>query len=169
MLLVPDSFFYPDETPARRHANRSPSDSAWASVNLLKKWVYITMPRAISPVKVGGTYVCTNVRDGLKRIRETLTQLVQLRARRKDGFVQMMRKAVESRLGDDVDVVMKMLTKSGINRSLAKEALKIAEQKGRFTIFALVDALTRLAGQLTYAGDRIEADRNAASLLALAA
>lgn len=109
-----------------------------------------------------------NVRDGLTRIRETLTRLVQLRDQRKDGFVQMMRKAVESTLGDDADEAMKMLAKSGINRSLAKEALKIAEQRGRFTIFALVDALTRLAGQLTYAGDRIEADRQAATLLALA-
>lgn len=109
-----------------------------------------------------------NVRDGLKRIRETLTQLIKLRDQRRDGFVQMMRKAFESTLGEDAEEAMKMLTKSGINRSLAKEALKIAEQKGRFTIFALVDALTRLAGQLTYAGDRIEADRQAATLLDLA-
>lgn len=109
-----------------------------------------------------------NVRDGLTRIRETLTQLVQLRDQRKDGFVRMMQRAVESTLGNDAEEAMKMLTKTGINRTLAKEALKIAEQKGRFTIFALVDALTRLAGQLTYAGDRIEADRQAAGLLALA-
>lgn len=38
------------------------------------------------------------------------------------------------------------LTKSGINRSLAKDQ-EIAEQKARFTAFALVDALTRIAGR----------------------
>jgi hypothetical protein len=79
-----------------------------------------------------------------------------------------MQKAIEAKLGSDAEEVLKELTKSGINRSLAKEALKIAEQKGGFTIFALVDALTRIAGQLTNAGDRIEADRQAAGLLALA-
>jgi hypothetical protein len=38
-----------------------------------------------------------------------------------------------------------------------------------FKIFAIVDALTRLAGQVEYAGDRTALDVQAASLLALAA
>jgi hypothetical protein len=46
--------------------------------------------------------------------------------------------------------------------------LEIAEQKGRFTIFALVDALTRLAGEQANAGERTDADEKAAALLALA-
>ena len=50
----------------------------------------------------------------------------------------------------------------------AQQALDIAKDQGRFTIFALVDALTRLAGQIPNAGDRNEADSKAASLLALA-
>lgn len=109
-----------------------------------------------------------NVRDALTPIRQTLLRLVELRDQRRDGFARTMQKAVEATLGNDAEEVMKELTKSGINRSLAKEALQIAEQKGRFTIFSLVDALTRIAGRLTNAGDRIEADRQAAGLLALA-
>ncbi len=108
------------------------------------------------------------VHNALGQIRQTLLRLVELRDQRRDGFVRMMQKAVESTLGSDAEEAMKTLTKSGINRSLAKEALQVAEKKGRFTVFALVDALTRLAGRLTNAGDRIEADRQAAGLLALA-
>jgi len=39
----------------------------------------------------------------------------------------------------------------------------------RFTIFALVDALTRLAREQENAGDRTDADEKASALLALAA
>lgn len=108
-----------------------------------------------------------NVHEALSQIRKTLERLVELRDQRRDGFVQVMRKALEAKLGSDAEETMKALMKSGINRTLAKEALKIAEQKGGFTIFSLVDALTRLAGQMTNAGDRIEADRQAAGLLGL--
>ena len=51
---------------------------------------------------------------------------------------------------------------------LAAKAMEIAEKQGGFTIFALVDALTRLAGEAENAGDRLETDQKAASLLALA-
>ena len=63
---------------------------------------------------------------------------------------------------------MKALTKSGIPRGTAKRALEIVEQKARFTIFALVDALTRLAREQENAGDRTDADEKASALLALA-
>jgi hypothetical protein len=55
-----------------------------------------------------------------------------------------------------------------IHRGVAKKALEIAEQKGRFTIFALVDALTRLAREQENAGERTDADEKASALLALA-
>jgi hypothetical protein len=42
-------------------------------------------------------------------------------------------------------------------------------QRGKFTIFAFVDALTRLGAQEQNAGDRTEADARASTLLALAA
>ena len=76
---------------------------------------------------------------------------------------------METKLGDDAEEAMKVLAKAGIAKALAKRALEIAEAKGRFTIFALVDALTRLAGELEFAGDRTEADQKASALLALAA
>ena len=51
---------------------------------------------------------------------------------------------------------------------LPKNALGIAEAEGRLTIFAVVDALTRLAGRMKNAGDRTDVDEKASSLLALA-
>ena len=65
--------------------------------------------------------------------------------------------------------VMSALTQKGIPRALAQKALEIATEQGRFTIFALVDALTRLAGESAFAGERTESDRQAAKLLELAA
>lgn len=110
-----------------------------------------------------------NVHEALSEIRKTLEQLVQKRDERRDGFVRVMQKALHEKLGDDADEALKVLTKSGINRTLGKKALEIAREKGAFTIFAVVDALTRLAGELPNAGDRLVTDQKAASLLALAA
>ena len=75
---------------------------------------------------------------------------------------------MEQTLGVDAGEAVKALTKNGILWGVAKNALEIAEQKGRFTIFALVDALTRLAGEQENAGDRTDADEKASALLALA-
>ena len=72
-------------------------------------------------------------------------------------------------LGEDADEVLKALAGHGISRALAKQALEIARQRGRFTIFSLVDALTRLSGEIKYAGDRLDFDQKASALLALAA
>ena len=70
---------------------------------------------------------------------------------------------MEQRLGEDIEDAMKAMTKNGIPRGVAKKALEIAEQKGRFTIFALVDALTRLAREQENAGDRTDAGRGRGS------
>ena len=51
---------------------------------------------------------------------------------------------------------------------MAKRALDIAATQGRFTIFSVVDALTRMAGEIANAGDRSELDSKASRLLALA-
>ena len=61
------------------------------------------------------------------------------------------------------------MNQKGINRTLAKKALEIAREKGRFTVFSLVDALTRLAGEMEFIGDRTFADEKAAGLLTIAA
>ena len=47
-------------------------------------------------------------------------------------------------LGADAEEVLKELAKHGLPRGLAKQAVEMVAD-GRFTIFALVDALTRLA------------------------
>ena len=110
-----------------------------------------------------------NVRDALTQVRQLIEQLVTRRDERRDGFANVVRKAMQTKLGQDNEEAMKVLTQHGITRSLATEALKIAEQQGRLTIFAVVDALTRIAGKMKNAGDRTAADTKSASLLALAA
>ena len=57
----------------------------------------------------------------------------------------------------------------GFGKALAKQAIEIARQQGGLTVFAVVDALTRLSASLKNAGDRAEADERAGRLLALAA
>lgn len=110
-----------------------------------------------------------NVHDALSQIRQTVKLLVAQRNRRKDGFVEVVRKAMQTKLGDTADDALKTLQENGIQKKLAEQALEIAREKGAFTIFALVDALTRLSGQVMYAGDRMELDQKAASLLCLVA
>ncbi len=67
-----------------------------------------------------------------------------------------------------------MLAKQGITRTLAKEALEVARRHGAVTkprvatIFAVVDALTRISGKLANAGERSAVDQKASALLSLA-
>lgn len=110
-----------------------------------------------------------NVHDSLRELRRIVEGLVAKRDERKDGFASVIQKAMETKLGDDAEEVMKVLAKNGITRSAAKQALEIAEQQGRFTIFSLVDALTRIAREASNAGDRTDADEKASKLLSLAA
>jgi hypothetical protein len=88
-------------------------------------------------------------------VRRTLDSLVQRRDERRDGFVRLMQKAMHEKLGTDADEVVKLVSKRGINRQLAKQALDLARQEGAFTIFAVVDALTRLSQQSKNAGERL--------------
>jgi len=110
-----------------------------------------------------------NVSESLSEIRRIIARLVDTRDERRDGFARVMQKAFETRLGNNAEDVAKVLFKHGIPRDLAKQALALAERRGRFTIFSLVDALTRVAGQYQNAGDRLEADEKACALLTLAA
>ncbi len=110
------------------------------------------------------------VHDGLRDIRDIIARLVESRDRRRDSFVRVVEKAAAQRLGSDADEVLEVLKDRGIRRTLAKEAVQLAEANGRgFTVFAIVDALTRVAGRMKYAGDRVEADEKAGKLLALVA
>ena len=109
------------------------------------------------------------VGHALADIRRTLETLVAKRDARRDGFVRVMEKAMSERLGSDAEETLTQLLKNGIPKGLAKQALEIARQQGGFTIFSLVDALTRIAGQQVNAGDRLDIDARAAQLLVLAA
>ncbi len=110
-----------------------------------------------------------NVRDALGEIRSIIENLTRKRDERRDAFAKVILKAMDTRLGDDAEEVAKVLAQKTIPRSLAKQALAIAQEQGRFTIFALVDALTRLCREMENAGDRTEADQKAAKLLELVA
>lgn len=109
-----------------------------------------------------------NVHDGLDEIRRIIERLVARRDERRDGFVKVMRKAMTEKLGHDADEVTKRLNQEGIPRTLIKDALEIAQQHGAFTIFALVDALTKLSQKVQLAGNRLELDAKIGHLLSLA-
>lgn len=110
-----------------------------------------------------------NVHDALHHIQNLIEQLVARRDERRDGFVQVIRKAMHTRLGQTSEEVLKILSQHGITKTLANEALRLAKDQGGLTIFAVVDALTRLAQKHENAGDRAALDMRSASLLALAA
>lgn len=109
-----------------------------------------------------------NVRDGLSEIRQIIERLAAQRDARRDSFVTVVRNAMKSRLGSDADEVSKMLLTNGIPRNLSLKALEIAKQQGAFTIFSIVDALTRLSQQTCYAGERAAIDARIGGLLKLA-
>jgi len=109
------------------------------------------------------------VNEGLGEIRAMIEAIVAKRDARKDGFVSVIRKAMEAKLGDDAEEAIKAVIQNGVPRSVAKEAVTLAQEKGRFTIWSVVDALTRLSQKSQYAGDRTEADQKAAQLLSLVA
>jgi histone H3/H4 len=110
-----------------------------------------------------------NVHEALGEIRRAIENLVQKRDQRRDGFVKAVQRAMETTLGSDAEEALKALTQNGIARTLAKEAVEIAKEKGRLTIFAMVDALTRIASRQVNAGERLLVDQKAAGLLSLAA
>jgi hypothetical protein len=109
-----------------------------------------------------------NVREGLGEIRNIIERLISKRDERRDGFVEVVRKAMREKLGQDADEVAKRLGQEGIPRTLIKDAMEIAQQQGGFTIFALVDALTQLSQKVQLAGNRLELDAKIGQLLSLA-
>ena len=75
---------------------------------------------------------------------------------------------MQTRLGTDADEVLKTVCEQGIPQSLVKRAMDIARQSAAFTVYSLVDAMTRLTQQAKFAGDRMEADARVGRLMALA-
>ncbi len=81
-----------------------------------------------------------NVYESVADIRGIIARLVEKRdahkwdLSRRDGFVQVVKKAMETRLGSSSDDVLKVPAKQGITRTLAKEALEIARRHGEVTM-----------------------------------
>lgn len=111
----------------------------------------------------------SKVRESLSEIRRVIETLVQKRDERKDGFAKVIAKAMETKYGTTAEEVEVLLAKHGFTRALAKRASEVARDKGSFTIWTVVDALTQLAREVEYAGARADADAKASALLALAA
>ena len=110
-----------------------------------------------------------NVRDGLSEVASRIQSLVRRRDERRDSFVNVLQKALVTRLGDNAEEAAKALTAHGLPRGLAKEALELARTQGGFSIFSIVDALTRLSQRVSWVGDRAELDARIGALLALVA
>lgn len=108
------------------------------------------------------------VHECFSQVRDIILNLVDTRDARRDGFARVMANAFKQSLGDDAEAVGKLLQKHGVPRDFGKKALELAESTGRFTIFSVVDALTKLAQKFENAGDRAEMDEEAGKLLYLA-
>lgn len=111
----------------------------------------------------------SQVSEAIPEIRKMLDSLVARRDERRDGFVNLMKKAMGTSFGSEKDEVLENLLKNGIGKGIATRALELAKERGRFTIFSLVDALTRLAQECEFAGERVVAEQKAGALLQLAA
>ena len=109
-----------------------------------------------------------NVQEGLATIRDIIAGLVKKRDQRKDGFVAAISKAMRTRLGEDAEECLRVLARHGIARTMADKAVEYAARHGGFSIWTMVDALTRLAGEIQFVGLRTEADQKASQLLQLA-
>ena len=108
-----------------------------------------------------------NVHRGLGEIRNAIHRLVAKRDSRRDRFAEIVKRAMSERF-EDSDEAYKAVMKTGIGQRLAKQAVELALQQGRLTIFSMVDAVTRLSGKIINAGDRNDVDQQVGQLMALA-
>lgn len=108
-------------------------------------------------------------REAVPEIRQVLRELAAKWDQRRDAFARVIQRAMETQLGEDADAVQAVLAKAGVGRTWAKEAIELSAAQGPFTVFAVVEALSKLARRMRNAGERTEVDRQAGKLLALAA
>lgn len=107
------------------------------------------------------------VGDALDPVRRRIESLTRRRDERRDAFVRVALRAMKETLGAEARDVVALLQRSGVPGGLGKRAIELARARG-LTIFAVVEALTRLTPEIPYAGERTDADRAAARLLQLA-
>ncbi len=110
-----------------------------------------------------------NIQGALLDIRDAIEHLVNKRDQRRDAFAKGMKLAMNTTLGQDAEEVHKVLGKQGVSFRLAEQALQLVGPQAPYSVFAIVDALTRIAGRYENAGDRLVLDQKAATLLSLAA
>ena len=79
-------------------------------------------------------------------IREAIRRLVAKRDARRDRFAEIVKRAMGEQF-EDADEAFKTVIKTGVGQRLARQAVELARQQGRLTIFSMVDALTRLSGK----------------------
>ena len=109
-----------------------------------------------------------NVGEALDHIRTMIQALVSKRDERRDAFANAIGTAMTSRIGSAEEAIAEV-TRLGIPKAMAEEAITMASTLGELTVFGVFDAVTRLNQQSSYAGDRAELDSKAARLLSLAA
>jgi len=109
------------------------------------------------------------VGDALDDVQAIIARLIRTRNQRKDAFAKSIEKAMETSLGSTAEEATKALSGHGLSAGLVKSAIEsIVTNGGKFSVFHAVDAMTRLTGRLTNAGDRIEQDARIGTLLSLA-
>lgn len=109
-----------------------------------------------------------NVQEALDDVREVICELVKKRDERRDSFASAIKLAMTTSFGEDAEEVRKALAKHGVSSRLADQALELVAPWETYSVFGIVDALTRIAGRSQNAGDRLLVDQKAASLLSLA-
>jgi GNAT superfamily N-acetyltransferase len=110
-----------------------------------------------------------NVQDALDDVREAICRLVAKRDERRDAFAKGIKLAMNTTLGEDAEHVTEALRKRGIGPRLVEQAIELVPPWQSYSVFSIVDSLTRIAGRYENAGDRLLVDQKAASLLSLAA
>jgi hypothetical protein len=108
-----------------------------------------------------------NVHDCLNDLRDAITRLTRRRDERRDNFATVIKRAMGERFSDDEEAYKTVLA-TGVGQRLAKQAIELARTQGRFTVFSMVDAITRLSGKMANAGDRNQVDQQVGQLLAMA-
>ena len=109
-----------------------------------------------------------NMEDTLRDVVRIVEDLVARRDARTDGFATLIRRAMQQRVADNSADATSFLNGKGISRTLIRKAVDQLGEEGRsFTLWSLVDVLTRLTQTTKWAGDRVDADLKVSRLLSL--
>ncbi|MCI0331937.1 MAG: DUF932 domain-containing protein [Planctomycetes bacterium] len=110
-----------------------------------------------------------NVYESLAAVRTIIQRLVDRKHQRRDTFARVIGRAMRERYGRDGEEVATKLMKAGFAKELSRRATELARQKGGYSIWAVVEAITQLNRETPFAGRRNETDQKASQLLSLAA